>query len=196
MARLLKFRNAKSSSDRFEALIQPHFDTLYRSARRFAANDSDAEDLVQDVCLKAFLNFDKFEQIEHKRAWLLRVLYHAFVDARRSQNRAPTHIGRSIDEDDQLLIAENADMQPDEQADRMLRIERLLAAMALLDKELCTLLALHDVDGLSIEELSVLTNLPQGTIKSRLFRTRAKLGRLLKNKRLGNVALKVVGGRK
>lgn len=195
MARLLKFRNAKSSSDRFEAVIQPHFDALYRSARRFAANDSDAEDLVQDVCLKAFLNFDKFEQIEHKRAWLLRVLYHAFVDARRSQNRAPTHIGRSIDEDDQMLIAENADMQPDEQADRMLRIERLLAAMALLDKELCTLLTLHDVDGLSIEELSVLTNLPQGTIKSRLFRTRAKLGRLLKNRQLGNVTLKVVGGR-
>jgi RNA polymerase sigma-70 factor (ECF subfamily) len=195
MARLLKFRNAKSSSDRFEAVIQPHFDVLYRSARRFAANDSDAEDLVQDVCLKAFLNFDKFEQIEHQRAWLLRVLYHAFIDMRRSQNRAPTHIGQSIDQDNEAHIAENEGMQPDEQADRMMRVERLLAAMALLDKELCTLLALHDVDGLSIEELSVLTNLPQGTIKSRLFRTRAKLGRLLKNKQLGNVTLKVVGGR-
>ncbi len=196
MARLLNFHTAKSSSDRFEALIRPHFDTLYSSARRFTANDSDAEDLVQDVCVKAFSHIDKFEQVEHKRAWLLRILYHTFIDMRRSQNRAPTHIGSSIDEDDQIPIAGNADMQPDEQVDRMMRIERLLAAMALLDKELSTLLALHDVDGLSIEELSVLTNLPQGTIKSRLFRTRAKLGRLLKNRQLGNVQLKVVGARK
>lgn len=196
MAKLLKFRNSKSSSDRYEDLIRPHFEALYSSARRFAANNSDAEDLVQDVCLKAFMHIDKFEQIEHRRAWLLRILYHTFIDMRRSQDRAPTHIGQSIDQDDEVPVADNVNMQPDEQADRIMRIERLLAAMALLDKELCTLLTLHDVEGLSIEELSELTNLPQGTIKSRLFRTRAKLGRLLQNKRLRNVTLKVVGGQK
>lgn len=195
MAKLLKFRNLKSSSNRFEDLIRPHFDALYRSARRFAENDSDAEDLVQDVCIKAFSHIDKFEQIEHQRAWLLRILYHAFIDMRRSQNRAPTHIGRSIDEDDQVPIAADAAMQPEEQTERMMRVERLLAAMALLDKELCTMLALHDVEGFSIEELSVLTNLPQGTIKSRLFRTRAKLGRLLQNKQIGRRKLRVVGDR-
>ncbi|MCH7820942.1 MAG: RNA polymerase sigma factor [Proteobacteria bacterium] len=194
MARLLKFRNAKSSSDRFETLMRPHFEALYRSARRFAANDADAEDLVQDVCIKAYLHFDEFERIEHPRAWLLRVLYYTFVDTRRSQNRAPTFIGKSIDQDDDLHLAENASLQPDAQADQIMRVERVLAAMALLDKELCTLLAMHDVDGLSIAELSVLTNLPQGTIKSRLFRTRAKLGRLLQNKQLGRVKLKVVSG--
>lgn len=196
MAKLLKFRNSKSSSDRYEDLIRPHFEALYSSARRFAANNSDAEDLVQDVCLKAFMHIDKFEQIEHRRAWLLRILYHTFIDMRRSQDRAPTHIGQSIDQDDEVPVADNVNMQPDEQADRIMRIERLLAAMALLDKDLCTLLTLHDVEGLSIEELSELTNLPQGTIKSRLFRTRAKLGRLLQNKQLRSVALKVVGGQK
>lgn len=195
MAKLLNLHNTKSSSDRFEAIIRPHFDALYGSARRFAKNDSDAEDLVQDVCLKAFSHIDKFEQIEHKRAWLLRILYHTFIDMRRNQNRDPTHIGVSIDEDDQIPIAAEAAMQPDEQTERMMRIERLLAAMALLDKELCTMLALHDVEGLTIEELSVLTNLPQGTIKSRLFRTRAKLGRLLQNKQIGRSKLRVVGDR-
>jgi len=174
--------------------MRPHFEALYRSARRFAANDADAEDLVQDVCIKTYLHFDEFECIEHPRAWLLRVLYYTFVDARRRQNRAPTYIGKSIDQDDDLHLAENASLQPDAQADQMMRVERVLAAMALLDKELCTLLAMHDVDGLSIAELSVLTNLPQGTIKSRLFRTRAKLGRLLQNKQLGRANLKVVSG--
>lgn len=175
--------------------MRPHFKALYRSARRFASTNSDAEDLVQDVCMKAFVHLSELEEIEHKRAWLLRVLYHTFVDSRRSEGRSPTHLGQSIDQDDEVRLTESPDKQPDVQADRMMRVERVLAAMALLDKELCTLLAMHDVDGLSIEELSVLTNLPQGTIKSRLFRTRAKLGRLLQNKQLGNVKLKVVGGR-
>ncbi len=176
--------------------MRPHFDALYRSARRFAANDSDAEDLVQDVCIKAFAQIDELERMEYQRAWLLRVLYHTFIDARRSELRSPTHIGQSIDQDEEQGLAEQSHLQPDEQVDRMMRVERVLAAMALLDKELCSLLAMHDVDGLTIEELSVLTNLPKGTIKSRLFRTRAKLGRLLQNSQLGRVKLKVVGGRK
>ena len=65
--------------------------------------------------------------------------------------------------------------------------------MALLDKDRCSLLAMHDVDGFSVAELSELTELPEGTIKSQLFRTRAKLGRLIKNKHLKSVKLKLVG---
>jgi RNA polymerase sigma factor (sigma-70 family) len=195
MAKLLKLRRAKSPSERFEDLMKPHFEPLYASARRFATNASDAQDLVQEVCIKAHANLDDLEKMDFPRAWLLRVLYHTFVDSRRSEDRSPTHIGQSIDEDNDIHLTESADKQPEEQVDRMMRVERVLAAMALLDKELCTLLAMHDVEGLSIEELSELTNLPQGTIKSRLFRTRAKLGRLLQNKQLGSVKLKVVGGR-
>ncbi len=175
--------------------MKPHFEPLYASARRFATNASDAQDLVQEVCIKAHANLDDLEKMDFPRAWLLRVLYHTFVDSRRSEDRSPTHLGQSIDEDNDVHLAESADKQPEEQVDRMMRVERVLAAMALLDKELCTLLAMHDVEGVSIEELSELTNLPQGTIKSRLFRTRAKLGRLLQNKQLVSVKLKVVGGR-
>lgn len=159
-------------------------------------NDSDAEDLVQDVCMKAYVHIDELQRVEYPLAWLLRVLYHTFVDARRSQSRSPTELGQSIDQDDDIRLAEKTSEQPEEQVDRMMRVERVLAAMALLDKELCTLVALHDVDGLSIAELSALTNLPQGTIKSRIFRTRAKLGRLLQNKQLRSVNLRIVGSRK
>lgn len=159
-------------------------------------NDSDAEDLVQDVCMKAYVHIDELQRVEYPLAWLLRVLYHTFVDARRSQSRSPTDLGQSIDQDDDIRLAEATSEQPEEQVDRMMRVERVLAAMALLDKELCTLVALHDVDGLSIAELSALTNLPQGTIKSRIFRTRAKLGRLLQNKQLRSVNLRIVGSRK
>lgn len=175
--------------------MRPHFDAVFASARRFATNHSDAQDLVQEICIKAFAHLDELEKMEYPRAWLLRVLYHTFVDARRSEQRSPTHVGQSIDADNEVTLADRPHLQPDQQVERMMRVERVLAAMALLDKELCSLLAMHDVDGLSIEELATLTGLPEGTIKSRLFRTRAKLGRLLQNKQLGRVKLKVVGGR-
>ncbi len=175
--------------------MRPHFDALYVSARRFATNDSDAQDLVQELSIKAFAHLDDLEKMDFPRAWLLRVLYHTFVDERRSAQRSPTHIGQSIDADDEVTLVDRPHLQPEQQVDRMMRVERVLAAMALLDKELCSLLAMHDVDGLSIKELATLTGLAEGTIKSRLFRTRAKLGRLLQNKQLGRVKLKVVGGR-
>jgi RNA polymerase sigma-70 factor (ECF subfamily) len=195
MSRLLKFPKTPSPSERFETLMRPHFDALYVSARRFATNDSDAQDLVQELSIKAFAHLDDLEKMDFPRAWLLRVLYHTFVDERRSAQRSPTHIGQSIDADDEVTLVDRPHLQPEQQVDRMMRVERVLAAMALLDKELCSLLAMHDVDGLSIKELATLTGLAEGTIKSRLFRTRAKLGRLLQNKQLGRVKLKVVGGR-
>ena len=62
---------------------------LYGAARRLTSSPSDAEDLVQDVCLKAFESIDELERIEFRRAWLLRFLYHKFVDRRRNRSRSP-----------------------------------------------------------------------------------------------------------
>jgi RNA polymerase sigma-70 factor (ECF subfamily) len=195
MATVQKFRNRKSSSVRFEMLVRPYFDALYAAARRFTASAADAEDLVQEVCMKAYLNLDDLERIEHKRAWLLRVLYNLFVDGQRKQQRSPVHIAASTGDIDEVELREHESLQPDEQADRMLRVDIILRAMALLDKEQCALLAMHDVEGLSLEELHEITDLPIGTIKSRLFRTRAKLGRLLKNNSDVRPELKIVGGK-
>lgn len=193
MARVFNFGKRRSAPDQFEALMRPHFDALYASARRFAMNNEDAEDLVQEVCMKAFLNIEDLQTMAYMRAWLLRVLYHQFVDRQRASSRAPSELARSIDDGDTIGLTEDANKQPEEQTERMLRVERVLGAMALLDKEHCSLLAMHDIDGFSVAELSKLTDLPENTIKSQLFRTRAKLGRLLKNKQLKSVKLKLVG---
>ena len=80
-----------SRRSRFAALVQPHFDALYGAARRLALSPSDAEDLVQDVCLKAHTHIDELEKIEFQRAWLLKTLYHRFIDIQRSRERSPDH---------------------------------------------------------------------------------------------------------
>ena len=86
--------------------MRPHFGALYASARRFATNDSDAQDLVQELSIKAFANLNNLEKMDFPRAWLLRVLYHTFIDERRSEQRSPTHIGQSIDADDEVTLAD------------------------------------------------------------------------------------------
>ena len=159
--------------------MRAHFDALYGAAWRFTASTADAEDLVQEVCLKAYLKLDELESIEHQRAWLLRVLYNLFIDGQRKNQRTPLDLTRGSQDDESFEIAAGRQYQPDEQVDHMMHMGKILGAMKLLDKEHCALLVLHDVDGYGLKELQSLTGLPIGTLKSQLYRTRAKLGRLL-----------------
>lgn len=193
MASMLDFRRRRKAQDRFETVVRPHFDALYGSARRLSGNAPDADDLVQETCIKALLHLDELATMDFPRAWLLRVLYHEFIDRQRAMTRSPADHAARID-DGVATLTEETHLQPEAQAERLMQLERVLGAMALLDKRQCALLAMHDVDGVSIAELSALTKLPENTVKSQLFRTRVKLGRLLQNNRVKRARLRLVGG--
>jgi RNA polymerase sigma-70 factor (ECF subfamily) len=182
-----------SAKSRFVSLVQPHFPALYGAARRLMSVPSDAEDLVQDVCLKAFESIDELERIEFRRAWLLKVLYHKFVDRRRDISRSPVdQADTGADSFDPEQI-DRREIRPDEQIDQDARIAQIVRAMGILNRDDCSLLALHDIEGYSLEELQQLTGLKAGTIKSRLYRTRSKLGRLLSSEELRKPVLRIVG---
>lgn len=195
MGNIININRQGSQRNRFETLIRPHFDALYAAACRLTLSTIDAEDLVQDVCLKAYLRLDELEQIEYQRAWLLKVLYHLFIDRQRSNQRSPVDMADTgIDSEEPDIVADFA-WQPEEIVDLEKRVERVLNAMRRLDKEQCALVALHDVEGLTIDELQDLTGMPAGTIKSQLHRTRKKLGRLLSNDAAFRPHLKIMGGK-
>ena len=185
-----------SAKSRFTSLVQEHFSALYGAARRLTSSPSDAEDLVQDVCLKAFESIDELERIEFRRAWLLKVLYHKFVDRQRGLSRSPVDqadTGADSFEPEQIARSE---IRPDERLDQDARIDQITRAMGILNKDDCSLLALHDIEGYSLEELQQVTGLKTGTIKSRLYRIRSKLGRLLSSEAIQQPALRLVGGNK
>lgn len=176
--------------------MRPHFDALYAAARRMTLSAADAEDLVQEVCLKAFLKLDELEAMAYQRAWLLRVLYNQFVDSRRVMQRSPVGLATTgNDEDNEFDVPAAAAWQPEELLDREQRFGLILKAMRVLDINQCTLVALHDIEGMSLEELRDITGTPTGTLKSQLHRTRAKLGRLLANDLAKKPDLKVIGGK-
>ena len=166
---------AETAPQRFAVLVEPHYETMYRVAYRLTRSAHDAEDLTQEVCVRAFARLADIEGLEQPRGWLLRVLYRLFVDSTRRYERK--HVGSIDDVDDHVLTYEGP--SPVEEAERALERRRLDGAWRHLDQEQRGLLALHDVEGYSLAELMELTGLKEGTLKSRLHRARVRLGRLL-----------------
>jgi RNA polymerase sigma-70 factor (ECF subfamily) len=164
-----------SPEARFAALVQPHYDVLYRVAYRFTRSVHDAEDLAQEVCVRAYPRLAELEQLEQPRGWLLRVLYRLFVDSVRRYERK--HVTSIDDVDADSLVCDRPG--PVEETERALDRRRLSRAWRHLDQEQRALLTLHDVEGYSLADLKELTGLKDGTLKSRLHRARVRLGKLL-----------------
>lgn len=190
-----RLKRIRSRADRFEALVRPHFDAMYGAARRMTGSTADAEDLVQEVCVKAYQRLDELEQMDYQRAWLLKVIYHQFIDLQRSRERSPVDLSDTGSESAEPDGIGETSSQPDELVDREMHMQKIVTAMGYLRKDHCALVALHDVEGLTLDELHQLTGIPVGTIKAQLHRTRAKLGRLLSNNAVMKPHLKLVGGK-
>jgi RNA polymerase sigma-70 factor (ECF subfamily) len=148
---------------------------MYRVAYRLTRSSHDAEDLAQEVCVRAYSRLDELERLEQPRGWLLRVLYRLFVDSVRRYERR--HVSALDDIDADGLVC--GEPTPPEEAERSLSRRKLDKAWRHLDDEQQALLALHDIEGHSLAELMALTGMKEGTLKSRLHRARVRLGKLL-----------------
>lgn len=176
-------------AERFDALLRPHVRELYRTAYRYTGRRQDAEDLVQDLLVKLYPRTADLEQVEDLKPWLVRSLYHAFVDGVRKQRRAPS----SVDLDDVEIAS------PDDPHDDVLTLQQraaLDAAIAGLTPEHRAVVMLHLVEGHTLPELSGILDVQIGTLKSRLHRAKAQLQEALRSmepdrpeKRVGRYAM-------
>lgn len=174
---ILPFR--PSAQKRFQRLVQPHLKAMHAFAYRLTANSQDAEDLVQDVVVKLYPRLEELEAVDHLRPWLNRVLYRQFIDTLRKKNRqADRPASDLVDADDQpdWFDAMESDQQsPDLEVARHRLGPLLDRALARLSPDQRTLLLLHDVDGWRQEDVAQVLDVPIGTVKSRLHRSRAAL---------------------
>ena len=171
--------------------MRPHLDGIYGRAYALTGSVQDAEDLVQEVCIRASARLAELTHHENPRAWLMQVLYRLFVDLVRSRRRSPIRL--MAPEDVQALVdaAVSTEPSPEQHADASTLLRRLRVAWERLTTDEQLLLALHGIEGLSLAEIQEVTGLPVGTIKSRLHRGRARLGQLLKTADLTEKAEKV-----
>jgi RNA polymerase sigma factor (sigma-70 family) len=176
-----EYRRARPAELNFEDLLRPQVDYLYRLAWRFTGSVADAEDLLQDVLLKLFPRTGELLEIERLRPWLARVLYRQYVDSVRQRARSPiVELVPDAENDDNPLDALPAAKDgPEEHAERSGQRERILRALDRLNPEQRAVVAMHDVEGYSLEELETMLETPLGTLKSRLHRARQRLRALL-----------------
>ncbi len=162
----------------FARLIAPHLDALFRAAYRLTGNRADAEDLVQDVCVRAYANLEALEKLERPKAWLMKIQYRVFVDGARRRCRSP--LRATADDLDATCVSSDPGLE--EIAEGSLAERRILDAWSRLDKEQRALLALH-VEGYTLAELQSITELSTDVLKARLYRARVRLGKLLATER-------------
>ena len=168
------------SADNFDALMRPQLDKLYRLGFRLTGERADAEDLVQDVLIKAYERRDELTSIAALGAWLARVLYNQFIDKQRQYARRRL---RSVPLDDETVPQRDHDQHaptPEQQATLQFDITRLNKALAELSLEHRAVLLMHDSEGYKLHEIQTITGVSLGTLKSRLHRARARLRELLK----------------
>ncbi len=162
------FSARKNPTDRFEQLVSPHVNSLYRFACRLCQNAEDAEELVQSLLTKLFIKFDELNQVESLRPWLFRSLYNLYVDSYRKQQRLLKVISPEEISDDMAT----PDKSPYEEAELTQYQSIIMRAIAQLNEQQRLVMLLHDAEGYTLTELSDILQTPLGTLKSRLHRAR------------------------
>jgi RNA polymerase sigma-70 factor, ECF subfamily len=169
----------QSKVKRFEEVFVVHLDAAYNLARRLTRDDSNAEDVVQEACLRAFRFFDSFHG-ENGRAWLLAIVrntYYTWLEKNR-----PQMLNVPFDED--TLAADGYDvdaltLDANYSVERSLEGEdsRRLVNHALdqLPAEFREVIVLRELEEMSYKDIATIANIPIGTVMSRLARARKLL---------------------
>jgi len=161
-----------SDVKRFEALVLPHLDSAYNLARWLTRDSQDAQDVVQDACVRALKYLGSLERSD-ARAWFLAIVRNAFYDW-VGRNR-PAEIVHDEDAVDAAVDA--ASSSPEQAAVRNAELRVLSDAIAALPVQYREVLILRELEELSYKEIASIADIPVGTVMSRLARARALLQR-------------------
>ena len=154
----------------FDNTILPHLDAAHNLARWLVRGSHEAEDVVQEACLRAFRSFGTFRG-RNERAWLLRIVRttaFSWLQKNRAEEFATEfnediHSERCEALDPETLLLQRADARLLEQA------------MNQLPARWREVLVLRELEGLSYKEIAEVVGVPIGTVMSTLFRARERL---------------------
>jgi RNA polymerase sigma-70 factor (ECF subfamily) len=169
----------------FEELVKRHQRTVYALLYQLAPDWNDTADLAQEVFIRVWRSVNNLRNPASFRSWLAQIVTNLFYDElRKRPRRLPTvSMDESIDEESgdgsTRDIADNSALPDDIVLNREMS-EVIRQAMGTLPEQFRTAIVLREVEGLSYEEIGLLTKTEMGTVKSRIARARSKLQELLK----------------
>ena len=161
--------------ERFDALVLPHLDRMLAFARRRADSAEDAEDLVQEACIRAWQAIGELRDAVRVRPWLYRILRTVLVDAYEKAGRRRRLVSFTrLETAHEELVGGDTDALFDEVVGR-LTSEAVHAALAELPEDFAAPLELHDIHGFKYHEIAEILGIPLGTVMSRISRARRLL---------------------
>jgi RNA polymerase sigma factor (sigma-70 family) len=157
----------------FEDTVLPHLDAAFNYARWLTRNDADAEDVVQDACMRAMRFFSSLRD-EDARPWLFAIVrntWYSRVSRRPSTQGTPLITAQHEGADDAL--------DPEERLLQQHTVAVVRTALEQLPVDFREVLVLREFEGLSYKEIAAVIGVPLGTVMSRLARGRERLTAVL-----------------
>jgi RNA polymerase sigma-70 factor (ECF subfamily) len=158
----------------FEDTVLPHLDAAFNYARWLTRSEAEAEDVVQDACLRAMRYLSSLRD-DDARPWLLTIVRNTWYSRRSrrtaSADASPFDVGRDDQPDDAP--------DPEERLLQQYTVARVRAALDQLPVDFREMIVLREIEGMSYKEIAVIVRVPIGTVMSRLARARQRLSAVL-----------------
>jgi RNA polymerase sigma factor (sigma-70 family) len=164
-----------STAARFAQEVAPHLEVLARGARRRALCGADADDLVQDTLLRAFVGFHTFQPGTNFRAWLFRIMHNQWITTYRVKQARAHEVLIGHDQELSGETLRGATRSAEAELLETMPESDLRAAMATLPDGFADVLYYADVEGYTYAETAEILGIPAGTVMSRIHRARRRL---------------------
>ena len=164
-------RCREGDEDAWSALVGTTLKPIYRLCASYAPSAAEAEELTQEVYFKLWENLHRYRAGSNFMAWAWRVAKNLIIDSYRRSRREREAAWLDPEIIEQLPAPDD----PHEQTERRQRLRLISTSLHQMAEELATLVLMRDFAGMSYQEMSEATELPLGTVKSRLNRARLEL---------------------
>lgn len=167
----------------FNELVRRYTDRLHNFLYRYTHNHQDCEDLVQETFLRVHKSKHSYERIAKFSTWMYTIalnLAKSLFKKKQRMQKVSIHKDEGNPDDYEMLI-EDKNILADEELHQKLSILQLEKALTELPKEFRDVIVYRDLQQLSYDEISEITGVAMGTVKSRINRGRAQIQQLIKN---------------
>ncbi len=178
---LIKRFQETNDLEAYQILVKRYKDPLMNFVYRFVGDRDVCSDIVQDTMIKFYLNKDSYREFAKFSTWIYTIAGNlAKNELKRRRRRSILSITNS-DEDKQIQVEDKSFHLPDRITDSKIKNDYIQKALMKIKPVYRQMVILRDIQGLSYEEISEITNVSLGTVKSRINRGRNQLQKLLKN---------------
>jgi RNA polymerase sigma-70 factor (ECF subfamily) len=178
-------RFSKKESATCDHAILENLDALYGFAISLTRSPVEAEDLVQETCLRAIKGL-LHRGIDHDpKVWLFTILRNVWINQWRRHSKGPQFVSLGSERAEGRPLADwvsDAGERPDDRLEHNIQIERIRLAMAELPEVFREVLVLRYFEGLSYRQIAAILGCPAGTVMSRLSRAKAEVQSVLNKK--------------